>query len=95
MYDDIKLYLQNFQTRNYNPLKLVVRKWENIDPGTEHTALHSFSIHHLVSEVRAFVIQNEIKVMTQYSPYYYFPDFANEARKERLQTVILKYFEVR
>ena len=34
VYDDIKLYLQNFQTRNYNPLKLVVRKWENIDPGT-------------------------------------------------------------
>lgn len=80
VYDDVKLYLQNFQTRNYNPLKLVIRKWENIDP---------------VSEVRAFVVQNEIKVMTQYSPYYYFPDFANEARKDRLQAIILKYFEER
>ena len=45
--------------------------------------------------MRAFVIENEIKVMTQYSPYYYFPDFANEARKDRLQALILKYFEVR
>jgi hypothetical protein len=33
VYDDIKLYLKNRQTRNYNPLKLVVRKWEDIDPG--------------------------------------------------------------
>jgi hypothetical protein len=32
IYDDIKLYLNNFEARNYNPLKLIVRKWEDIDP---------------------------------------------------------------
>jgi hypothetical protein len=47
-----------------------------------------------VSEVRAFVVANSITVMTQYSPYYYFPDFADEDRRENLNAQIKRYFEV-
>jgi hypothetical protein len=32
--------------------------------------------------------------MTQYSPYFYYPDFANEKQKLQLQQQILEYFKV-
>lgn len=82
IYDDITLSLSQPNANHKDELNLgmsiVVRKWENIDP---------------VMEFRAFVNNGKMCAMTQYSPYYFIPQFANETFKDQIEQQIMEYFE--
>jgi len=64
IYDDLLIYvskiidIQQVSEDSNLPLKLVVRKWVDIDP---------------TSECRAFVFGGELRAMTQYHPSYFVP----------------------